>query len=209
MAICGNFLSRGNIVEAEVEESNYKELWDTVLQPEFDTSVDLERGDKTWIEFKSQSPEGAREYKPFDVDKTPIAVEVSGAGSPEVNGVYHPSGYHGGANQFEMRLEVDDADNGGNTERFFELFKVEESAWWNILDNEYPYPVHYGAEVAVPTNRRSRVLPPSSGWAGKGFGPDWKGVEPFSRIKIIGLDVKEKKYEGVGNSDSVAEDDQS
>lgn len=208
VAVCGNFLSRGNmgtlrrVVEPNIKSQRseyYVELGDTILQPGFDTAVDFDQGDMTWKEFKSQVP-GDEEYEPFDVNEHPISVVVSGAGSPEVNGIYHHNGVNGGANQFEMRLKVDGDGEDGTTERFFELFKVAGSEWWNILertsDGEYPYPVHYGAKP-TPNNRRSSVLPPSNDWRSTIYNEKWRGEAPFPVITIVGLDEGKDRKDGL------------
>ena len=109
-------------------------------------------------------------------------VMVSGAGSAAVNGVYHPSGAHGGARQYEM--------NKGS--RAFELFRLPSSTgatWWNIQERNSSgkyLAVYYGARDPLPA-----ALPPSDGWAGREHKATWAGLLPPPQI-IVTVNSKDE-----------------
>ena len=106
-----------------------------------------------------------------------LAVLVSGAGSSEVNGCYLLKGRNGDAWEFEL-------DNSG---RIFEIFRVEESAWWNILERvgeSYPNPVHYGVE-----GDNDDVLPPTNGWGSKEYKGTWLGMNPMPIVEVTNRKV--------------------
>ena len=107
-----------------------------------------------------------------------LAVLVSGAGSSEVNGCYLLKGRNGNAWEFEL-------DNSAG--RTFEIFRVEGSGWWNILErvgDSYPNPVHYGVE-----GESDDVLPPTDGWGSKEYKGTWLGMNPMPIVEVTNRKV--------------------
>ena len=108
----------------------------------------------------------------YDLLRASLAVLVTGAGSSEVNGCYQFNGRNGMAWQFEL-------DNG---ERIFEMFKVEGSSWWNILERvqgSYPNSAHYGVK-----SESDAVLPPRDGWGSSEYMDSWLGNAPAPKIEV-------------------------
>jgi hypothetical protein len=109
-----------------------------------------------------------------------LAVLVTGAGSSDVNGCYLLKGRNGNAWEFELDNSI--------TGRTFEMFKVGESGWWNIMervtDNSSRNPPHYGVEG----DSDSRI-PPVDGWGSKEFSDSWLGMDPVPTIEVTNRDV--------------------
>ena len=178
LSLAGNYVGRGNLgtMRQELDKAlktgggqYYDQTRDQILlEPDFDFSVDLNRGDMTWAEFRDQAPKHRT---------AGYAAIVSGAGSDEVNGRYDPAGRHSGAHQFEMRKDG----------RFFELFKVEAgNKWWNIIERfenngKVTFSdVIYGAEGANAID----LFPPARGWGSADKREGWLGTGTGPSIKI-------------------------
>ena len=104
------------------------------------------------------------------------AVNVTGAGSTDVDGIYLASGIHNGARQYEMR-----AAKG----HIFSIFKVSaRGGWWNLF-NVTSNQVIYGAKG--PTFAK---LPPGD-WTKIGDS-DWPGLAPGpADILAVRVDIRD------------------
>jgi hypothetical protein len=116
-----------------------------------------------------------------------LALNVSGAGSDELNGWYYYSGEHNDAAQFEMKRDG----------RTFEVFKVQGSSWWNLhevlrRDGSTAYRTLYGSEGRSSNER----LPPSGGWD-EGQLDNWVGALPDPSIELVRVAVREFVRDGL------------
>lgn len=176
MSLAGNFVGRGSFgfMKHEVESnqntgSYYKQLQSTLLVPGFDISIDYDKDDMTWKEFRDPGDDSGQWS---ELEEATFAVIVSGAGSSEVNGCYLFNGRNGNAWQFEL----------GNSKRTFEMFKVKGDGWWNIIErvgDSYPNPVHYGVE-----GDSDAVLPPIDGWGSIKYKDSWLGMDPMPNMEV-------------------------
>jgi len=187
VTLAGNFVSgRGSFetMKKEVESnpntgSYYKQLENTLLVPGFDISIDYDKGDMMWKDFRAQGQGDVDSGQSNELEAATFAVVVSGAGSSEINGCYLFNGRNGNAWQFEL---INTA-----TGRTFEIFQVGGSRWWNIMErvgNSYPNPVHYGVE-----GESDDVLPPTDGWGSKEYKGTWLGMNPMPIVEVTNRKV--------------------
>eukprot|EP00936_MAST-01D_sp_MAST-1D-sp1_P001291 g1291.t1 len=178
LSLAGNYVGRGNLgtMRQELEKGlkngggeYYRQTNDQILrQPDFDYSVDVNRGDMTWAEFRNQAPKHR---------VTGYTAIVSGAGSVEVNGRYEPAGKHSGAHQFEMRKDG----------RIFELFKVDtHTGWWNIIERfEKDGKVSFGTVVyGAKGDSAQDIFPPAHDWGSTDKREGWLGTAPGPGVTV-------------------------
>ena len=116
----------------------------------------------SWAEFKKQ-------YRKFGAASGVPVIHVQGAGSDEVNGRYTDAGQHDGAHEFVMI----------KNNRTFELLKVNNEGWWNIMERGGNNDVHYAGRAPALA-----AIPPSGEPFDKGHAAQFIGEEPFPTIWV-------------------------